>query len=134
MLHFGSAPRWKTGVKIIQVKILISITIDITKTGVVIVFENHPPYPRHIRYYCHQPPCGHLQHLRHLQHPPPLFLPQIDVCPEELHNSVPATVAMQVYYSDHGDDFGNHFNDENDESEDDEILQGRPWSDSISLK
>ena len=100
----------------------------------MIVFENHPPNPRHICYHCPQSPCGHLQHLRHLQHPPPLFLPQIDVCPEELHNSVPATVAMQVDYSDHGDDFGNHFNDENDESEDDEILLGRPWSDSISVK
>ena len=130
MLHFGTAPRWKTGVKIIQVKILISITIEFIKTGVMVVFEN----PRHIHYYCPQPPCGHLQHLRHLQHPPPLFLPQIDVCPEELHNSVPATVAMQVDYSDHDHDYGNHYNGENDESEDDEILQGRPWSDSISLK
>ena len=40
MLHFGTAPRWKTGVKIIQVKILISITIDIIESEATIVFEN----------------------------------------------------------------------------------------------
>ena len=103
----------------------------------MIAFESHchqPPYPHRNRYYCHRPPCGHLQHPRHLQQPHHLLLSQIDVCPEELHNSVPATVAMQVDCSDHDHDYGNHYNGENDESGDDEILQGRPWSDSISLK
>ena len=86
MLHYGTAPRWKTGVKIIQVRIDLQTIRSDPINDYHHNFTNIPLLDISkiwdvLQQYHHQYRMNHSQ---------------VDLCAEELHNSIPATVAIQV--------------------------------------
>ena len=86
MLHYGTAPRWKTGVKIIQVRVdLQTIRSD--------PINNYHHNLKNIPLLDISKIWDVLQQDHHQYR---IYHSQVDLCAEELHNSIPATVAIQV--------------------------------------
>ena len=85
MLHYGTAPRWKTGVKIIQVRMDLQ---TIRSDPINNYHHNLTNTPLLDFQDLGCASTGSSQY--RINHS------QVDLCAEELHNSIPATVAIQV--------------------------------------